>query len=399
MGRVIVVLLVVWAALWGQQVELKRWQKSESFLQFLHREGLPKELYYNLDGEEKELVSELYAGVPYYRLADDKGRLEQALIPINEELQIHIYKDKNGQYAIKLIPIRYQKRSEKLLLTLDGVPYTQILQATNNTRLASELVRAYKSQPSLFRRIHKGDKLAILYDQKYRMGRLFGMPDLKAAMVQVGGKRHYVFRYKGRYYDEKGKQLERFMLIRPIRSARITSRFSPRRYHPILKRYRAHLGVDFGARKGTPIYAAGDGRVVFAGRKGGYGKVVEIAHGDGYKTLYAHMSRIRKGIRRGKRVRQGQVIGYVGNTGLSTGPHLHFGLYRNNRPINPLRVVHITKNRLTGKELRRFKEVVRRYKRQIESMLKENRDLATKVPQSDGIVSYIGANDGKERID
>jgi murein DD-endopeptidase MepM/ murein hydrolase activator NlpD len=385
---ILVQALLVWAA----EVELDRWKKGESFLGFLQREGLPKELYYSLDPEEKELVSELYAGVPYYRLVE-RGELRQALIPINEELQIHIYKKEKG-YAIELIPIDYVKKSEKILLTLSGAPYNQLIDATHNPRLAHEFVRAFKHDLSLFRHLRKGDKLALLYDQKYRLGRLFGMPDLKAAMVQAGSKRYYVFGYKGRFYDEDGRELERFYLVRPIRSARITSRFSPRRYHPILKRYRAHLGVDFGARKGTPIYAAGDGRVVYAGRKGGYGKVVEIAHGDGYKTLYAHMSRIRKGIRRGKWVRQGQVIGYVGNTGLSTGSHLHFGLYRNNRPINPLRVVRITKSRLSGKELRQFKKEVSSYKKQIARMLQSSKDIVPGAPQ-DSIVSHIGGEDGK----
>ena len=380
-------------SLMADTIVLDNWAKSQSFLQFLQKNGLPKSLYYSLDGEEKELVSEIYAGVPYYTLLDSNESIKQVLIPINEELQIHIYRQKDG-YGIDLIPIHYEKRDERFFTVLDKAPYSKILELTNNLRLAHEFVSAFRGSFD-FSRIHKGDKLAILYDQKYRLGRLFGMPQIKAAMVQAGKKKHYVFGYKGKYYDEKGKELQSFLLKRPIPGARITSRFTLRRWHPVLHRWRAHLGVDFGARRGTPVRAAGDGKVVFAGRKGGYGNVVIIAHRGGYKTLYAHLSRFRKGIRRGKRVKQGQVIGYVGSTGLSTGPHLHFGLYKNNRPMNPLRVVHIAKSRLSGKELKKFKALVAQYKKELDELVKNKEAVAQKVPQEIHLVSYAGGEHGE----
>jgi len=377
-------------------IELGRWARSQSFLQYLERSGLPKELYYSLDGEEKELVSELRAGVPYYTLLDDNGSIEQVLIPINEELQIHIFRGGKG-YGIDLIPIDYTKREERLLISLDGPPYSEILNTTGNIRLAHEFVQAFKRSLDFTHSIRKGDRLAILYDQKYRLGQLFGMPVVKVAMVEMRGRRHYVFNYKGRYYNEQGREMDRFLLKRPIHGARITSRFTLRRWHPVLHRWRAHLGVDFGARRGTPVRSAGDGRVIFAGRKGGYGNVVIIAHKEGYKTLYAHLSRFRKGIRKGRYVRQGEVIGYVGSTGLSTGPHLHFGLYKNNRPINPLRVVRIARSRLYGKELRRFKKMVRRYKREIEKLLAQG-ETAHRIEKIK-LVSYIGGENGEKRTD
>ena len=123
----------------------------------------------------------------------------------------------------------------------------------------------------------------------------------------------------------------------PLRHIRITSRFTYKRWHPILHRYRPHLGVDFGARRGTPLLAVNSGKVIFSGRKGGYGNVVKIKHRSGLVSLYAHQSRIR--VKRGERVKKGQIIGYVGSTGRSTGPHLHFGLYRNGRAIDPLKVL------------------------------------------------------------
>ncbi len=347
------------------------WQKGETLLSFFSKHGIAPRLYYKLDREDKELADEIRAGVKYFALYDDTDTtLKHLLIPVSEELQIHVFRQGNG-YGVEFLPIFYQMLHDGLSLQIRSNPYREILKSTKNPYLAQEFVAAFKNSLDFSHSIRKGDALAILYDQKIRLGELFGMPTIKAAMVETRGRKNYVFNYKGRYYDEKGKEIESFLLKRPLRHIRITSFFTLRRWHPILHRYRAHLGVDFGARWGTPVMAAGKGRVVFAGRKGGYGNVIIIAHSDGYKTLYAHLSRFRRGIRRGRYVKQGQIIGYVGSTGLSTGPHLHFGLYRYGRPINPLKVVRITKGRLSGRRLREFKKVVKRYKKELKEFLRK----------------------------
>jgi len=202
----------------------------------------------------------------------------------------------------------------------------------------------------------------MIYEQKYRLSQPFSMPTLKASVIEMHKKKHFIYLNSDeRYYDERGKQIEGFLLARPIPGARITSRFTRKRWHPILHKYRAHLGVDFGARSGTPIRAAGSGRIIFASYTRGYGKLIKIRHKDGYMTLYAHQRKFRRGIHRGKYVKKGQVIGYVGSTGLSTGPHLHFGLYKNGRAINPLRVVQVTVKQLRGKALRAFKQLKANY--------------------------------------
>ncbi len=207
----------------------------------------------------------------------------------------------------------------------------------------------------------------MVYEQKYRFGRNFSQPKLQVAMIEMHKKKHYIYlNDDGRYYDEKGVEAEGFMLNRPVRNARVSSSFTLRRYHPILKKYRAHLGVDYAARPGTPIMAAGSGRVIFAGYTRGYGKLTKIQHSDGYMTLYAHQRAFRKGIRRGKHVKKGQVIGYVGSTGLSTGPHLHFGLYKNGHARHPARVIRITTNKLKGKKLKAFKKLKEDYNKTVE---------------------------------
>ena len=189
--------------------------------------------------------------------------------------------------------------------------------------------------------------------------------------------------------------MEGFLLSRPVRHARISSRFTRKRWHPILKRYRAHLGIDYAARRGTPIMAAGSGKIIFAGYTRGYGNLIKIRHGDGYMTLYAHQKRFRKGIRRGKYVKQGQVIGYVGSTGLSTGPHLHFGLYKNGRAINPASVVRVTTKKLGGKARKRFLQLKKRYDEKIEAHLKAQ----TKPKRHDDYqyVYYLNRDGGELR--
>jgi len=140
------------------------------------------------------------------------------------------------------------------------------------------------------------------------------------------------------YYDAEGNSLQRVFLKSPLNYRRISSYFSRRRFHPILKIYRPHYGVDYAAPTGTPVVTIGDGRVVYAGWKGGLGRYVEIRHNNVYTSCYGHLSRFAKGIRRGARVRQGQVIGYVGATGLATGPHLDFRVKRFGSYVNPLTV-------------------------------------------------------------
>ena len=343
------------------------WPQGESFLHYLERHGMPQSLYWNLDKDVKELCEEIRAGVPYYTMTDDNGSvIEQVLIPVNDELQIHLKRDGKGEYTFEMVPVIYQKVEEIFALPVERSPYLDIIKATNNPLLAHAFVDAFKKSFD-FTRLRKGEKIAIAYQEKIRLGHPWGLPKIEAAAIQTRRKKTWLFRFDDRYYDEKGREVEGFLFRKPVNHVRITSRFTLRRWHPILHRYRAHLGVDFGGRVGTPIYAAADGRIIFAGRLGGYGNVIKIRHRDGFMTLYAHMHKFRRGMHRGKYVKKGQVIGYIGSTGMSTGPHLHFGLYKNGRPINPLGVIKVTKKSLYGKRRRAFI----RYEKSMKSRLEE----------------------------
>ena len=191
--------------------------------------------------------------------------------------------------------------------------------------------------------------------------------DLLYAGLSLSGEILDAFRFEPEdgeveYFDRTGRSLRKFLLRTPVDGARLSSTFGMRR-HPILGYSRMHKGVDFAAPSGTPIYAAGSGRVVAAGRNGGYGNYIRVRHSGEYSTAYAHLSRFAKGIRPGQRVRQGQVIGYVGTTGRSTGPHLHYEVLRNDQQINPLEIKQPPTTQLAGADLERFNEEVARIDR------------------------------------
>ncbi len=349
------IFLTLYSSLFGAAVEQYRWENGETYLVFLEKQKLPLgALYYNLDKDDQRLTEEMRAGISYQILRAKNGEVEQILLPLNDELQIHLFK-KDGEYAFEAIPIVSATKTEAFSLTITSSPLYNIMKETGSKKLAQIFVSSFKNSLNFKNDVRKGDKLVMIYDQKYRMGHPFSMPTLKVAMIELRGKKHYVYlNDDGRYYDEKGSQVEGFLLARPVKNARISSYFSKRRFHPVLKKWKAHLGVDYAARRGTPIVAAGSGRVSYAARMGSYGNLVKIRHNDGYETRYAHMKSFRRGIRKGKYVKKGQTIGYVGSTGRSTGPHLHFELRKRGRALNPLRVVQVTTKKLKGKEKKAF---------------------------------------------
>jgi len=170
---------------------------------------------------------------------------------------------------------------------------------------------------------------------------------------------------QGQFYDDSGRAMQGGWLRTPLRYDRLSSRYNPRRFHPILKRTVPHLGVDYAAATGTPVWAAADGRVTFAGRKGPNGNLVVIRHGGGFETAYAHLYRIKGGIRPGKLVKQRELIGFVGSTGRSTGPHLHFGLKKYTRSIDPLTELNGPGLRMAARELPSYKDAVADWQTQL----------------------------------
>ncbi|MDH5465680.1 MAG: peptidoglycan DD-metalloendopeptidase family protein [Thiovulaceae bacterium] len=395
--RFIVVFFFLISLALSANLDIRTWKSGFTFLNFLEANNLPLKTYYNLDKEDQKATEEILAGIEYEILLDEKKNLLQALIPINESIQLHIYQDAKKDYHLKVTPILLDKKREAFTFTLRTSPYNDIMHYTKNRFLAQEFVWAYKNSLNFKTSLRKNDRIVIIYDQLYRNGRHFGYPDIQVAMVNVYGKPRYIYRNTdGRYYDAKGKETEGFKLAKPIKNGRITSRYSKRRWHPVLKRYRVHQGVDFGARSGTPILAAAKGRVSFAGQTRGYGNIIKILHRDGYQTLYAHMKSFKGGMKRGKRVKKGSIIGYVGSTGLSTGPHLHFGLYHNGRPRNPAGVIRITTNVLRGKKRKAFKILQSNYNQEVALHIKANTKPNLQLKSEN--VCYLGANNPVNNI-
>lgn len=189
--------------------------------------------------------------------------------------------------------------------------------------------------------IRKGDEFDVIYEQKVLNGKVVGTGNILSARFTNRGKSYTAVRYTNKqgnssYYTADGNSMRKAFIRTPVDFARISSRFSMGRKHPILNKIRAHKGVDYAAPRGTPIKAAGDGKVLLAGRRGGYGNTVIIQHGNSYQTLYGHMQGFAKGVKTGGSVKQGQVIGYIGTTGLSTGPHLHYEFQVNGKHVDPL---------------------------------------------------------------
>lgn len=354
MGRIFVLLLLP-MLLFGAVIKPFKWKDGESFLHFLERKKLPLSIYYNVDKEDQKLTEDIPYSANCQMLVDDKNVIRQILIPVNDELQLQIYHVSKKGYKMKVTPIVSELHKETLYLQLQTIPYDDILKTTGSKNLASVFVKMFKGRVDFRRGIQKGDTIVMVYTQRYRLGKPFSMPEVHGAMIEAAGKRYAVYRHAdGHFYDEKGAQFEKFLFKLPMRNSRITSRFTKSRFHPVLKRYRAHLGVDFGARPGTPILSTGDGRVSFAGYSRGYGKTIKIRHSNGLTSLYAHQKSFKDGIRSGSKVKQGQIIGYVGSSGLSSGPHLHFGMYRGSTPIDPLSVMKKKTEGFTGKERKVF---------------------------------------------
>ncbi len=375
------ILFLLPIAILASEVERFRWINGETYLDFLEKNNLPlNKLYYNLDTSDQRLTEEMRAGVNYQILRDSNKEIQQVLLPLNDELQIHLYKHKDS-YEFEAIPIISNTKTEAFTLEINHSPHYDILKATGSKKLAQIFVSGYKNSLNFKRDIRKGDTLLMIYDQKYRLGEPFSMPELKVAMIEMNKKRHYIYLNKDeRYYDAKAHEIEGFLLARPVRHARISSHFTKRRFHPVLKKWKAHLGVDYAARRGTPIVAAGSGRVSYASYLGSYGNLIKIRHDDGYETRYAHLKSFRRGIKRGKYVKKGQTIGYVGSTGRSTGPHLHFELRKHGRAINPLRVVQVTTRKLKGKEKKAFMKLKKSYDEKIQFHLNNQTKYVKRPP-------------------
>ena len=243
--------------------------------------------------------------------------------------------------------------------TVEGALFSATKKSGLPYSLALDMANIFGYDIDFAQDLRTGDEFELVYEEKTVDGKTIGTGNILSARFTNRGKVYTAIRYTDKqgntnYYDADGASLRKAFIRTPVDFARISSRFSNGRKHPILNKIRAHKGVDYAAPRGTPIKAAGDGRVTLAGRKGGYGNTVVIKHGQRYQTLYAHMQGFAKGVRAGSTVKQGQIIGYIGTTGLSTGPHLHYEFQVNGVHVDPLSQKLPTADPIHASEKQRF---------------------------------------------
>ncbi len=297
----------------------------------------------SLVSEAKEVydVRKLVAGKDYFLL------VTQDSIP---KAEYFVHEPNSYEYVVYgLGDSVYAQRQEKQIRlvekTISGIiqstMYETMMEQGASPELVDQLVDVFAWQVDFFR-IQRGDKFKVIYEEEQVDGEAVGISKIKGAYFDHFDREYYAVHYNQGggvdFFDEEGNSLRKAFLRAPLNFTRISSRYSGRRYHPVLKRFKAHLGTDYAAPTGTPIRTVGDGVVLEATYHKGNGNYVKIKHNSTYTTQYLHMSKIASGIRKGTRVAQGQTIGYVGSTGLATGPHLCFRFWKNGVQVDALRV-------------------------------------------------------------
>lgn len=277
------------------------------------------------------------------------------------ERAIEVTRNEDGSFGGKEIMHEFTEGFVRAAGTIDNSLFLDGERAGVPAQIIVEMIRMYSYSVDFQREIQPGDKFEVYFSRKFdEQSRPVKEGDVLFAALTVGGKQHKLWRFdptgngEWDYFDESGQSMKKFLMKTPIDGARLSSGFGLRR-HPILGYSKMHAGVDFAAPRGTPVYAAGDGTVTRANRFGSFGNYVSIRHANGYETAYAHLNGFARGVRAGTRVRQGQVIAYVGTTGRSTGPHLHYEVHVGGEKMNPLALKVPTGRKLEGTELAAFK--------------------------------------------
>jgi murein DD-endopeptidase MepM/ murein hydrolase activator NlpD len=301
---------------------------------------------------------------------------------VNKQLQsLHYYPDDLHRLSIDLengeFHSQYQETFTETRLSfahgiLEQSLFLSAKQAGVSSKLTMQLISIFGWDIDFAMDVRPGDRFSILYESHYQNGDKLTDGNILAATFTNRGRQLKAVRFtdnKGDsgFYAPDGRSMKKSFLRTPVKFSRISSRFSLGRKHPVLNKIRAHHGVDYAAPKGTVVKSTGNGKVIFRGRKGGYGKTLIIQHGQKYKTLYAHLSRYARKTRKGKRIQQGQIIAYVGQSGLATGPHLHYEFRVNNKHKNPLTVKFPTARPLAKKYVKAFRQQAQPLLQQLEA--------------------------------
>ena len=316
-----------------------------SFSEILQSLNVPYKKIYSLGNDFKEIydLRKIYQGDKYYTIFNSDSNKFSNLIyqhSLTEKVVMSFLDSLNIIIIKSPIEIRIQKASGTITSSL----WQSFIDNKLSPALVSKVASLYAWTIDFFD-IQSGDNYKIIFESKYVENKFIGVGNIKAVLFNHKGRDFYAFRYLSKskkvesYFTDSGESMQRALLSAPLEYVRISSKFSNRRLHPIKKVYRPHHGVDYAAPSGTDVVSTGDGKVIFAARSGGAGNMIKIKHSFGnVVTKYLHLLRFEKGIKVGKYVEQGQKIGEVGSTGLSTGPHLDYRVYINGKAKNPLKL-------------------------------------------------------------
>ncbi len=316
--------------------------KGDNLSTLFEKVGLPATSVHEVLASDKQAkqFSQLKHGQKLEFELSPEGQLTNLHSKVSDLETITLTRNATG-YAFNRVTAKPTVRSAYVHGVINSSLSQSAARAGLSHSLTMDMASVFGYDVDFAQDIRQGDEFDVIYEQKVVNGKAVGNGPILSARFTNRGKTYTAVRYTNKqgnssYYTADGNSMRKAFIRTPVDFARISSKFSMGRKHPILNKIRAHKGVDYAAPRGTPIKAAGDGKVLLAGRRGGYGNTVIIQHGSTYRTLYGHMQGFAKGVQTGSNVKQGQVIGYIGTTGLSTGPHLHYEFQVNGVHVDPL---------------------------------------------------------------
>lgn len=323
----------------------------------------------------------LVAGRPYQLCLED-GCFESFLYEIDRSEQLLIRRD-GERFEISLVPIAYTVEVGIVSGTITSSLFNAVTQIGEAPELAINLADIFAWDIDFILDIREGDSFQAIVEKRYREGEPAGYGKILAAEFVNRGTAYRAILFqdgdrRAEYFDADGKSMRKAFLRAPLEFTRISSGFSMRRLHPITKTWKSHPAIDYAAPVGTPIMSVGDGSIVNIGYTNGNGNYIKIRHSNGYETMYLHMSRFAKGMKQGRRVKQGEVIGYVGATGLATGPHLCFRMTRNGEPVNPQRIKPPAAPSVSANNLEEFRALAAPLISQLDNNARRQAGLAEK---------------------
>lgn len=289
----------------------------------------------------------------------NKNKLEKLIIPINNIQTLTVFRA-GQKYNNKVDSKKMTSQDLYITATVKGSLYTTAQRLNIPTKLIRQMTEILNKEVDFSKSVRAGDQFSIVYNAYYIKDKMVQIGDIQAVSYTSQSKTAQAVRHNKAngdhdYYSPQGKSFKKAFSRYPIKFSHISSTFATSRYHPILHYKRAHKGIDLAAPIGTPIQATGDGVIQVIDRHNGYGNMIKIKHDKTFSSVYGHMLKFQKGLSKGSKVKRGQVIGYVGQTGLATGPHCHYELHVNNQPKNPTSIALPTASPISGRELASFK--------------------------------------------